>query len=321
MSRCFCRPSQQSCIIGVQLAHQAPHRRDPWRSTRRRLGRPPCYPAQVWRRTSTSPRLSRPPSVEWTADPCGPEVERAPPGTATYIEQLIVERHSYAPWFAKTLDYESTADFDVLDVGCGQGIDLARYVRAGARVTGVDLTPRHIELAQQHLRALSLEATVVEGDAERLPFRRRQFDRVSSNGVLHHTPDMPAALREIRRVLRPGGQARIIVYNRRSHPLLARPSPMAGGSPAPVAPRGVDGGGVLSANIERTSINARPLVRVTARGGCRQLLTEARFVRVSTAVGVFNKEDTPFTALLAQRTELLDDPRVVGLWAVRAAGM
>ena len=54
------------------------------------------------------------------------------------------------------------------------------------------------------------------GDAERLPFEDASFDRVSSNGVLHHTPDMLGSLREIRRVLRPGGRATIIVYNRNS---------------------------------------------------------------------------------------------------------
>ena len=53
---------------------------------------------------------------------------------------------------------------------------------------------------------MDLEGTVIEGDAERLPFEDASFDRVSSNGVLHHTPDMSAALREIRRVLRPGGR-------------------------------------------------------------------------------------------------------------------
>lgn len=152
---------------------------------------------------------------QWTADPCGPDIAVAP-GTREAIDQLLAGRRAYAPWLAETLAYESTVGLDVLDVGCGQGIDLVEYARAGARVVGIDLTPHHVELAGSHVEAMDLTATVVRGDAEQLPFEDASFDRVSSNGVLHHTPDMPAALREIRRVLRPGRQARVIVYNRRS---------------------------------------------------------------------------------------------------------
>jgi 2-polyprenyl-3-methyl-5-hydroxy-6-metoxy-1,4-benzoquinol methylase len=63
---------------------------------------------------------------QWTADPCGPAVT-APPGTRAAMEQLLIGRRAYAPWLAEALAYESTAGRDVLDVGCGQGIDLVEY--------------------------------------------------------------------------------------------------------------------------------------------------------------------------------------------------
>ena len=66
------------------------------------------------------------------------------------------------------------------------------------------------------MAAMGVGAEVLRGDAELLPFADATFDRASSNGVLHHTPDMPAALREIHRVLQPGGTATIIVYHRDS---------------------------------------------------------------------------------------------------------
>src|SRR3712207_8985882 len=47
-----------------------------------------------------------------------------------------------APWLAEELDYAGARDLDVLDVGCGQGIDVVQYARAGARAHGVDLTDR-----------------------------------------------------------------------------------------------------------------------------------------------------------------------------------
>src|SRR5262245_3000812 len=153
---------------------------------------------------------------QWTADPCGPEELEGEPGSRPYFERLLRGRAEYGPWFAEALDYMGARGLRVLDVGCGQGIDVANYALNGAEATGVDLTPRHVELAQQHLEAMGLGAEVVQGDAEALPFDDASFDRVSSNGVLHHTPDMVAALREIRRVLRVGGEATVIVYNRRS---------------------------------------------------------------------------------------------------------
>jgi ubiquinone/menaquinone biosynthesis C-methylase UbiE len=246
---------------------------------------------------------------QWSADPCGPEVTAAP-GTAAYIEQMIVERRNYCRWFDDALDYKSTAGLDVLDVGCGQGIDLVQYARAGARVTGIDLTPRHVELAAEHARALSLQTTIVLADAEHLPFGDSSFDRVASNGVLHHTPDMPAALREIRRVLRPGGEARIIVYNRRSYHYWLNQVLWLGIARGRLL-RERSMAGVLSGSVERSSIGARPLVRVYSPPTLRRMLVAAGFTHVSTDVGGFNVSDTPMTEVLARRTNLMDDPRVL----------
>ncbi len=261
---------------------------------------------------------------QWTADPCGPEVS-APPGTAEYIEQLISQRHAYAPWFAEALDYGSALGLDVLDVGCGQGIDVVQYARAGARATGVDLTPRHVELARAHSSALGLDVSIIEGDAENLPFADASFDRVLSNGVLHHTPNIERALAEIHRVLRPGGQARILVYNRRSfhywlfqvwHQGIRNRQLFQEGSMERVLSRGV----------ERSSVGARPLVRVYTPRRVRAMLRRAGFSEVSTAVGVFNTVDTPISDVLARRTKLLDSPAVIdrigriGGWYVLGTG-
>src|SRR5262245_46796799 len=112
---------------------------------------------------------------QWTADPCGSSEVDQEPGSLAYFEQLLQMRDGYAPWMTEELDYAGTAGLRVLDVGCGQGIDVARYATAGAIATGVDLTPRHVELAQAHMRAMKLEAEVVPGDAEELPFDDNTF--------------------------------------------------------------------------------------------------------------------------------------------------
>jgi len=114
---------------------------------------------------------------QWTADPCGSSEVDAEIGTAEYFANLDEMRRDYAPWTGEILGYSGTRGMRVLDVGCGQGIDLVRYARAGAIATGIDLTPRHVEIATAHLAAAGLEGTVVQGDAEQLPLDDASFDR------------------------------------------------------------------------------------------------------------------------------------------------
>jgi len=197
---------------------------------------------------------------------------------------------------AEALDYDGAAELDVLDVGCGQGIDLCQYALRGANVTGIDLTPRHVELAQIHLDALGLGGTVLHGDAERLPFADMTFDRVSSNGVLHHTPDMPAALAEMHRVLRPGGRATVIVYNRDSSHFWVQQILVYGILRGRLwKERGIRG---LLSHVERSTIGARPLVRVYSRRQLRRMLFEAGFQEVVVRASPSRPEDNSLTARL-----------------------
>jgi ubiquinone/menaquinone biosynthesis C-methylase UbiE len=104
----------------------------------------------------------------------------------------------------------------VLEIGCGLGTDLVKFARCGARVTGVDLSARSVELVQQRLVLEGLEGDVRVADAAALPFSDRSFDVVYSWGVLHHTPDTVRAASELFRVLRPGGRFCVMLYARRS---------------------------------------------------------------------------------------------------------
>jgi ubiquinone/menaquinone biosynthesis C-methylase UbiE len=225
---------------------------------------------------------------------------------------------------AEELDYDGSRGLDVLDVGCGQGIDVYRYALSGSRVTGVDITPRHVQLARAHADAMGIEVKIVEGDAETLPFPSCSFDRVSSNGVLHHTPDMPAALREIARVLRPGGEARVIVYNRNSfHYWFSQVlyhSILRGGL---VRERSM--AGVLSRSVEFTRGGGRPLVRVYASDELERMLSAAGFDQTRSYARHFTLKDTPFTWPLAgisrlRSAALLDRIGRIGGWYIVGRG-
>lgn len=88
----------------------------------------------------------------------------------------------------------------VLDLGCGDGQLTSRIAEAGASVVGVDASPEMAAAA--HARGLAAEVAM----AERLPHESGVFDAVFSNAALHWVRDQDAMLREVRRVLRPGGR-------------------------------------------------------------------------------------------------------------------
>ena len=118
--------------------------------------------------------------------------------------------------FSRYVDFDSLQGRDVLEVGCGSGIAVQLFAEAGANVTAVDLTPWAVETTRSRLEAFHLPGTVLEADAEQLPFAEASFDVVFSWGVIHHTTDMQQALLELVRVLRPGGALVLMLYNRRS---------------------------------------------------------------------------------------------------------
>jgi ubiquinone/menaquinone biosynthesis C-methylase UbiE len=153
----------------------------------------------------------------WQANPCGTKFAGAPPGSRRFYE--LVEEHRYAKEWHIPLaaGFASAHGLKVLEIGCGLGTDGAQFARAGADYTGVDLTDAAIELARKRFDLFSLSGTFSTADAENLDFNSDSFDLVYSHGVLHHTPDAPRAVREIHRVLRPGGRAVVMLYHRDSY--------------------------------------------------------------------------------------------------------
>lgn len=157
----------------------------------------------------------------WEQQPCGAKTARAESGTAEFFRQVEEWRYGVEPFIPEIARFDETAGKDVLEVGIGLATDFVRFVRAGASATGIDLTEAAVAAARERLRLEGLDAEVLVADAESLPFEDESFDVVYSYGVLHHTPDTTAAVREVHRVLRPGGEARIMLYARHSWFALA----------------------------------------------------------------------------------------------------
>ncbi|HEX8747308.1 MAG TPA: class I SAM-dependent methyltransferase [Pyrinomonadaceae bacterium] len=153
----------------------------------------------------------------WQANPCGVKFADAEPGTRLFYER--VEQHRYlTEWhIPEAADFQGARGLKVLEIGCGLGTDGAQFAGAGADYTGVDLTEAAVRLAQRRFELFDLKGTFETADAEKLQFADASFDLVYSHGVLHHTPDTERAVREIHRVLKPGGRAVVMLYHRDSY--------------------------------------------------------------------------------------------------------
>jgi len=150
----------------------------------------------------------------WEQGSCG-EVYAQGESERERFEAQARARYEMEPFIFPFARFATGAGKDVLEIGVGMGADHVEWAKAGPRsLTGVDLTRRAVEHTRARLALYGLSSTVRTADAERLPFPDASFDIVYSWGVLHHTPDTAQAVREVWRVLRPGGTARVMVYNR-----------------------------------------------------------------------------------------------------------
>jgi SAM-dependent methyltransferase len=153
----------------------------------------------------------------WQDRPCGAKFADAQPGSRRFYELVEAYRYEKEWHIPIAADFAHTKDLDVLEIGCGLGTDGAQFAKAGAHYTGIDLTDAAVALARRRFELFNLPGNFKIADAEQLDFPDNSFDLVYSHGVLHHTPDIPAAVSEVRRVLRPGGRAFVMLYHRNSY--------------------------------------------------------------------------------------------------------
>lgn len=109
----------------------------------------------------------------------------------------------------------------VLDLGCGGGLTTACLVQRGATVVGVDLSRASLYAASRHACSHGYPEPVFTcGRAESLPLVDASFDVVWCSDVLEHLPDLPTAIAQITRVLKPGG---LFLYDTINRTWLSRP--------------------------------------------------------------------------------------------------
>ena len=163
-----------------------------------------------------------------------------------YGDDDISQTESFYIWISKIINLQKDESF--LDVSCGRAQIVHRLEDQGKFVSGIDLS--HVALKSGKMQQASLP--LCTANSQILPFQSNSFDVVSNIGSIEHYHDMPMAIREMARVLKPSGRAIILVPN--SFSLLHN---------------------VLSAyNSGRTVVDDQPIQRYAARAEWQDILNE-----------------------------------------------
>ncbi len=132
------------------------------------------------------------------------------------LRRMAETRYRLEPFIPPFADFPSGKGKKLLEIGVGGGVDFSSWVSNGAIATGVDLTEAGIKMTQRRLGEMGIAEDryrLFVGDAENLAFPNDSFDMVYSWGVLHASPDTPKTLKEVFRVLKPGGIFRGMIYH------------------------------------------------------------------------------------------------------------
>jgi SAM-dependent methyltransferase len=154
----------------------------------------------------------------WDRRPCNIRHSKLEVGSKEYFDE-VQERLSFVyPAHSRFPQFERWAGKRVLEIGCGIGIDSVNFARAGADFTAIDLSGESLAIARKHFDVYGLKGHFHHYNAERLAdvVPTASFDLVYSFGVIHHTPNQRAIIEEVRKVIRPDGELRIMLYAKNS---------------------------------------------------------------------------------------------------------
>jgi ubiquinone/menaquinone biosynthesis C-methylase UbiE len=152
----------------------------------------------------------------WNIASCGEDLYLNGTDIRDAFNKQSIKRYTLEPYIIPFLNFPESNKKNILEIGVGLGADHQKIAMSGLKMYGIDLTERAIKYTKERLDLFSLESELLVSDAENLPFDNDKFDYVYSWGVIHHSPNTTKAVKEIYRVLKKDGEARIMIYHKYS---------------------------------------------------------------------------------------------------------
>lgn len=148
----------------------------------------------------------------WDERPCNIRHSNKEVGSKEYFEEVTKRKYFVESHILNFANFPAYRGKAVLEVGCGIGTAAQSFMEAGAKYTGIDVSPRSIELARKRMDIFGLCGDVRVEDIQTGQFGESEYDLVYSFGVLHHIPELKQALRNIEKTLKPGGEFKLMMY-------------------------------------------------------------------------------------------------------------
>lgn len=153
----------------------------------------------------------------WDTQPCGTTHLDLDPNSRKYFIEFDKFFEVFYPYYFPFLDLESMRGKRVMEIGLGSGASLHRIAGVAGACYGLDLSGETIRLNQIRQRYFGTKVNLIHASATDIPLADNSLDVVVSVGCIHHIPDIQNAVNEIRRVLKPGGQFKGMVYYKNSY--------------------------------------------------------------------------------------------------------
>ena len=159
----------------------------------------------------------------WDDRPCNIKHSKKPIGQKEYFNEVEARKYFVEPHIPKFAEFEKWSGLNVLEIGCGIGTDSINFVRNGANLDIVELSGKSLDICKKRFSVFGLSANFYKNNAEALTTflpSNKKYDLVYSFGVIHHASSPENIIKEIKKVLKPGGELRIMLYSKYSFKLF-----------------------------------------------------------------------------------------------------
>lgn len=171
---------------------------------------------QLWQHANRTWWENHPMRYDWRD--AVPYDELSPEFFAEIDRRFFSASAEFLPWrrlpFEKLIDFDLLKSKDVLEIGVGNGSHAQLLASHAKTFVGIDVTQYAVGSATCRMCNAGLSTRILQMDAEKMDFANNSFDFIWSWGVIHHSANTRKILEEMNRVLRPGGEAIVMVYYR-----------------------------------------------------------------------------------------------------------